>query len=140
MSAAFALIGIFILLCLTTVISAAESAFFALGPADLGTLKESGTKTDGRILELINKPKRLLATLLISLNFVNIAIVILSSYIMSALFDFSANPTLGFVIQVVSVTFLILVIGEIIPKVYAFQNPLATTRLLAIPTKAFENI
>lgn len=140
MSAAFALIGILILLCLTTVVSAAESAFFALGPSDLETLKESGTKTDARILELINKPKRLLATLLISLNFVNIAIVILSSFVMSSLFDFSANPTLGFMIQVVAVTLLILVVGEIIPKVYAFQNPLSTARLLAIPTKAFENI
>src|ERR1035437_9846849 len=125
MSMAFALLGMFLLLCLTTVISAAESAFFSLGPSDLEILKESKTKTDARILELIDKPKRLLATLLISLNFVNIAIVIISSFLMSALFDFSANPTLGFIIQVVSVTFLILIIGEIIPKVYAIQNPLS---------------
>ncbi len=136
LSIAFALLGMLILLVLTTAISAAESAFFSLGPAELETLKTTGSKTDARIIELINRPKRLLATLLISLTFVNMAIVILSTFVMNELFDFSKNPTLGFLIQVLAVTLLILILGEIIPKVYAIQNPVPVTRLLVLPAKA----
>jgi len=140
LSVGIALFGMLILLVLTTAISAAESAFFSLNPADLEKLKETTSKSDSRILELINRPKRLLATLLISLNFVNIAIVILSTFVMEQLFDFSQNHTLGFVIQVIVVTFLILIIGEIIPKVYSIQNPLSATRFLVFPTLFFEKV
>ncbi|MCW3083264.1 MAG: gliding motility-associated protein GldE [Bacteroidetes bacterium] len=125
-----AIVFMLIFLCIVALVSAAESAFFALTPTDLETLKESSSKTDDRILLLINKPKRLLATLLISINFINIAIVILSTYVMEGLFDFSQSPTLGFVIQVVVVTFLILMVGEVIPKIYSTQNPLRVARVL----------
>lgn len=140
LSVLFALLGMLLLLGLTTAISAAESAFFSLGPAEIEELNNSQTKKDSQIIELIDRPKRLLASLLVSLNFVNIAIVILSTFVMSELFDFTSSPLLGFVIQVIAVTFLILIIGEIIPKVYAIQNPLATTRLLVLPTIVFEKI
>lgn len=126
-------ISIFIMLLLLVVValvSAAESAFFSLAPSDMEELKESDAKRDDKILLLINTPKRLLATLLISINFINIAIVILSTFVFDELFDFSMNPTLGFVIQVVAVTFLILLVGEVIPKIYATQNPLSTSRTL----------
>ena len=93
-------------------------------------LKTSDSKIDEKILLLISVPKRLLATVLISINFINIATVILSTYVMEELFDFAQNPTLGFVIQVVIVTFLILLVGEVIPKIYATQNPLRTSRIL----------
>lgn len=129
-----------LLLVLTAFVSAAESAFFSLSPSDTETLKNAKTSKDTLIIELTQRPKRLLATLLISLNFVNIAIVILSTFIMEGLFDFSASPTLGFLIQVVAVTFLILVLGEIMPKVYTIQNPLVAVRLLAYPTVIFEKI
>src|ERR1017187_4100231 len=95
-SASFALLGMLLLLILTTIISAAESAFFSLSPSDKENLKNSGSKTDLRILEMISKPERLLATLLISLNFVNIALVILSTFLIGNLFDFSKTPILGF--------------------------------------------
>jgi putative hemolysin len=131
----FAILGMLVLLVLTSAISAAESAFFSLSPADIEVLKESTNKTDLRIIELIDRPKRLLATLLISLNFLNMAIVILSTFLMTVLFDFSNSPVLGFVVQVFSVTLLILIIGEIIPKVYSIQNPLPVTRLMAFPVK-----
>lgn len=139
-SIAVAVLSMLLLLVLTTAISAAESAFFSLAPADIETLKSSGGKTDSLITTLIGRPKRLLATLLVSLNFVNIAIVILSTYVMSELFDFSGSPTLGFIIQVIVVTFLILIVGEIIPKVYAIQNSLSAARLLVLPTLAFEKL
>lgn len=122
-----------LLLMVSAWISAAETAFFSLTPSDVVYLKNSDAKTDTKILQLIDKPKRLLATLLIGLNFVNIAIVILSTFIIADLFDFSGNPALGFLVQVVVVTLLILVVGEIIPKVYAAQHPLPISRLMFYP-------
>ena len=119
-----------VLLLIVALVSAAESAFFSLTPVDMEELKISGNKSDKKILSLVASPKRLLATLLISINFINIAIVILSTLVMEGLFNFSGNHLLGFIIQVVAVTFLILMVGEIIPKIYSIQNPLSTSRLL----------
>lgn len=137
-SVLFALFGIFILLFLVAFVSAAESAFFSLNPNDIDELKNSNEKKDEKIIKLIESPKRLLATLLISINFINIAIVILSTVVIEGLFDFGNSPITGFIIQVVAVTFLILLIGEVIPKIYATQKPLKTTRLLYYFTKALE--
>jgi putative hemolysin len=120
----------FLLLVLVALVSAAESAFFSLSPTSIDELKTSGTKLDAKVLQLIEAPKRVLATLLISVNFINIAIVILSTFVMDELFDFSQNLLAGFIIQVVVVTFLILLIGEVTPKIYATQNSLRTARLL----------
>lgn len=128
-----AVIIIFTLLLLVALVSAAESAFFSLSPNDLDELKTSDGKSDQKILQLIGSPKRLLGTLLISVNFISIAIVIINStFIFGAegWFDFPGSPTLGFLIQVVVVTFLILLIGEVTPKIYATQNPLKTSRSL----------
>lgn len=119
-----------LLLLVVALVSAAESAFFSLSPTDMEELKTSGEKVDDKILALIEAPKRLLATLLISVNFINIAIVILSNYVIDELFDFSSNPLVGFITQVVAITFLILLIGEVTPKIYATQNPLRTARVL----------
>ena len=119
-----------VLLIIVALVSAAESAFFSLSPTDMDDLKTSDTKLDEKILLLIKTPKRLLATLLISVNFINIAIVILSTFVMDELFDFSQNHLTGFIIQVVAVTFLILLVGEVTPKIYATQNPLRATRVL----------
>jgi putative hemolysin len=136
-STAIAIFTMLALLLLVALVSAAESAFFSLSPADMEELRESDAKKDDKILTLITSPKRLLATLLISVNFINIAIVILNSTFIfgseegnTALFDFTSNPLMGFIIQVCVVTFLILLIGEVIPKIYATQNPLKATRTL----------
>lgn len=123
----------FVLLLIVALVSAAESAFFSLTPNDMDELKTSDHKSDQKILFLIEAPKRLLGTLLISVNFISIAIVIINStFIFGAdgWFDFPGSPTLGFLIQVVVVTFLILLIGEVTPKIYATQNPLKTSRRL----------
>lgn len=125
-----ALLSMLVLLIIVALVSAAESAFFSLSPTDMDDLKTSDTKLDEKILLLIKTPKRLLATLLISVNFINIAIVILSTFVMDELFDFSQNHLTGFIIQVVAVTFLILLVGEVTPKIYATQNPLRATRVL----------
>ncbi len=125
------MVSMLVLLVIVSFVSAAESAFFSLTPTDMEELKTSGKKTDEKILKLVAAPKRLLATLLISINFINIAIVVISTLVMDELFEFSPESHIvGFIIQVVAVTFLILLIGEVIPKIYATQNPLSSTRVL----------
>ncbi len=130
---AFSLVGMGLLLAVVAFVSAAESAFFSLSPTDMERIRSSESTTDDRILQLLAKPQRLLATLLISINFVNIAIVLISSFVIENLFDFSLNPTAGFLVQVIAVTFLILVLGEVIPKIYATQYPLKTSKLMIYP-------
>jgi putative hemolysin len=140
------ILTIFLLLALVALVSAAEASYFSLDPTDMEEIRTSGNKTDERVLKLTQRPKRLLATLLISVNFLNIAIVILNSTFIfgngdpSALLDFSENPTLGFVIQVVAVTFLILLVGEVIPKIFATQNPLRTSRALVFFVQTLQQI
>lgn len=139
----FAILAIVVLLVLIAFVSAAESAFFSLSPNEMEELKSSDTTTDEKILDLINAPKRLLATLLISVNFLSIAIVILNSAFVfgsDALFDFTDNPTLGFVVQVVLITFLILLVGEVTPKIYATQNSLSATRALVYFVNVLQRI
>ena len=139
-SVLLAMICMLALLLIVAIVSAAESAFFSLSPTDMEELRTSGEKTDEKILTLIEAPKRLLATLLISVNFINIAIVILSNFVIEELFDFSSSPLLGFIIQVVAITFLILLIGEVTPKIYATQNPLRTSRLLIFFVQILQRI
>lgn len=139
----FAILAIVVLLVLIAFVSAAESAFFSLSPTEMEELKSSDTTTDEKILDLINAPKRLLATLLISVNFLSIAIVILNSAFVfgsDALFDFTDSPTLGFVVQVVLITFLILLVGEVTPKIYATQNSLSATRALVYFVNVLQRI
>lgn len=140
LSIAAAIVFMLLFLCLVAFVSAAESAFFSLSPTDMEELKVSASNTDVRLLQLLKAPKRLLATLLISVNFINIAIVVLSTYVMEGLFDFSHNPLAGFVIQVVVITFLILMVGEVIPKIYATQNPLKATRMLLLFVQVLQRI
>lgn len=133
LAALSAIIGIVVLLLLTATVSAAEGAFFALSPADIESLTSSNEKKDTRIVELISKPRYLLATLLISINFTNIAIVILSTYLTENIFPKFQNPILEFIVEIAAITLLILLVGEMIPKIYATQNALKTSRRLIYP-------
>ncbi len=138
-----AIVSIFVLLILIAFVSAAESAFFSLSPTEMEELNSSDTPTDEKILELINTPKRLLATLLISVNFLSIAIVILNSTFIfgeDGLFNFSQNPLFGFIVQVILITFLILLVGEVTPKIYATQNSLSATRTLVNFVKVLQRL
>lgn len=137
------IVAILVLLVLIAFVSAAESAFFSLSPTDMDELKSSDSSTDESILALIEAPKRLLATLLISVNFLSIAIVILNSTFIFAddgLFNFSQNPVLGFIVQVVIITFLILLVGEVTPKIYATQNALSVTRKLVYFVRVLQRL
>lgn len=123
-----------ILLACSALISGSEVAYFSLGHSDRENLENGKSAMDKRITILLNKPHRLLATILIANNFVNIGIVIISSFIVSGIFDFSVMPGwLALTIQVGVVTFLLLLLGEVIPKVYATINGIAMCRIMAIP-------
>lgn len=120
----------FLIIC-SALISGSEVAFFSIDPKKWNKKEEKiSYKLIGKLLE---KPNKLLATILIANNFVNVGIIILSTYITSSVFNFDSAPILKFGIQVVAVTFLLLMLGELIPKVFANQNPLKFARLMARP-------
>lgn len=105
-------------------ISASEVAFFSLKPNDINRIKEGNHPSDSVVLDLLNNSELLLATILIANNFVNVAIVMLCTYGINEWLDFSNVPMLGFVLETIVLTFLLLLFGEIMPKIYAKQNTL----------------
>lgn len=114
---------ILILLIITSAfMSGSEAAYFSLGPNDLEELRHRKGRRPAAALKLLGKPDRLLGTLLLANNIANIAIIILSAFISSRLFDLSSNPVLSFIIEVVVITFILLLFGEVTPKIYATRN------------------
>jgi gliding motility-associated protein GldE len=130
-------LGIFLmvllLLILSGLVSASETAFFSLKPDHINDLKELETSISKRILRLCEDHKRLLATMLTLNNLINVAIVIVSSYAMSVYFSFGEYAWLSYMIQVITITSLILMFGEIIPKIYANLRPLTVVHFMARP-------
>ncbi|MFP4555877.1 MAG: gliding motility-associated protein GldE [Bacteroidales bacterium] len=122
-----------IMLVSSSMVSGSESAFFSLTPSNLKHLKNDNSKTNKIVLELLDNPEQLLASILIANNFVNIGIVILSTFLTSAVIDFSNAPVFGFIIQVVVITFILLLFGEIIPKILATTKALSFSRFMAYP-------
>jgi len=125
-SAAISLIVSILLLCFSALISASEVAFFSLDPKTLNELEESESKADRNILRLLKIPQRLLATMLIGNNFLNVAVIFLLTYFTNTILNFDSAPLLGFIFQTIIITFAILLFAEIIPKVYATQFALKT--------------
>jgi len=122
-----------LLLFCSALISGSEVAFFSLTPQQINEIESEDHIKNRKLLKLLRKPEQLLATILIGNNFVNVAIVILSSYITNSIVDFSNAKTLGFFVQIVIITFLLLLFGEIIPKVYATQTSVRFSKLMAFP-------
>lgn len=123
-----------LLLVSSALVSGSEVAFFSLSPSDKEDLLKGKSKTETRVVELLSEPKKLLANILIANNFINIAIVVISTYIVGNLFVFSAEEKLWeILITVVGVTFLILLVGEVIPKVYAANNSLFLAKFMSGP-------
>jgi gliding motility-associated protein GldE len=118
----FGFIAIFILLFCSALVSAAEVAYFSLTPKDMDQCSRKHPSEAIIIAKLLEKPKKLLATLLVANNFINIGVVILFSFIGQNLFTSIASAILKFVVEVIVVTFLILLFGEVLPKVYASRN------------------
>lgn len=134
------LLPLLILLVISALISGSEVAFFSLTPSDINSIEEQEAKRNVLILKMLSKPGRLLATILITNNFVNIGIILLSTSITGELIDFGQVEWLKFVFEVVFVTFLILLFGEIIPKVYANQDRKGFIKLIIFPIFYLEKI
>jgi putative hemolysin len=128
------IIVIVVLLFCSAMISGSEVAYFSMKPLHIFNLKEFPvSRHEQMVLNLLEKPERLLASILISNNFINVGIVIIAAHVTGSLFDFSGSPVLGFVIQVVVITFLLLLFGEVIPKVYANRFAPQFARWMARP-------
>lgn len=127
------LAGSLILLFSSALVSGSEVAFFSLTPDQKQKLKKAGTKKSDTILNLLKNHEKLLATILIANNFINIGMVILTSYILNLAFDFSGSPVTGFIIQVVIITSVLLLFGEIIPKVYASEFSVSFAKFTVFP-------
>ena len=140
--------GLIILLIGSALISGAEVALFSLSQKDLDEAKKYKSKSFEIIIELLKKPKKLLASILVANNFINIAIVILFASISNNFYKvidseldlagIKINPV--FLIEVVLITFLILLFGEILPKVYANRNNLKFSKFMAYPLKFLDII
>lgn len=134
------LVILIILLFISALMSGSEVAFFSLSPADLKKLKLSKSKRSKGVLKLYGMPQKLLSTILVANNFVNISIIILASFISNRSFNFSNTPVFGFIIEVVVITFLILFFGEIMPKVYATKNIVPIALIMSMPILLLEKI
>lgn len=139
-AAIISLIISILLLGLSALISASEVAFFSLDPKTLNELEESDKKSDGQILKLLQTPQRLLATILIGNNFLNVAVILLLTHFTSTVLDFDSVPILGFIFKTIIITFAILLFAEIMPKVYATQTAKKTAGFTVTLLTAMEKI
>lgn len=137
------IIGLLILILLllgSAMMSAAEVAYFSFRPEDIERFKTNKNKQAKVALKHYNKPEKLLSTILVVNNTINIAIVLLAAFISSELFDFTAVPVLGFIVNVVVITFLLLLFGEVMPKVYASRNHVAVALFMAFPLTVLQKV
>lgn len=130
LTALFSFLFLILLLVISGLVSGSETAFFSLSPSDLELMRSRNEKKDHSILALLAKPRRLLSTILITNNFVNVGIVILSSFIINNMVSPDINPFLIFLIQVVLVTSVLLIFGEIVPKILANKEPMMVAHLM----------
>ena len=122
-------------------VSASEIAFFSLSPNDLSEIEEEEHSSDKRITALLKDSERLLATILISNNFVNVTIIMLCNFFFAEVVDFGGSVIVEFLVITVILTFLLLLFGEIMPKIYSAQHTLRFCRMAApvisVLTKVF---
>ena len=111
---------IVLLVICSAFISGAEVSYFSLSASELDDLAKE--KKSSMIFKLLKKPNQLLATILIANNFINVAIIVLSAYLTSLAISFAEDSPLEFIFQVVVITLLLVLFGEITPKVFANQN------------------
>lgn len=131
-----------LLLC-SALVSGAEVAFFGLSPTDINSIEQGKTAKGNIVVGLLERPKKLLATILISNNTLNIGVVLLFNVIGDTIF---ANidyilfnfVSVRFLLEVVIATFLILMFGEILPKIYANRNRISFSHFMAYPLKVLD--
>jgi gliding motility-associated protein GldE len=138
-SAVIALVLAGLLLMLSGFTSASEIAFFSLSPSDLNEIEEDKNPADIKIRKLLDDSERLLATILITNNFVNVAVITLCNLFFMSVFEFH-SPVAEFVVLSVVLTFLLLLFGEIMPKLYSAQKVLAFCRFSAPGISLFRTV
>lgn len=125
LGAIIALMLAILLLYASGFVSASEIAFFSLSPSDLNEIEEEKSPSDTKIKSLLEDSEHLLATILISNNFVNVTIIMLCNYFFASVIDFGQAQILEFLVITVVLTFLLLLFGEIMPKIYSAQHTLS---------------
>jgi len=136
---AISIVIVLLLLLTSALISGSEVAYFSLSARDKQKLHKKN-KTSQRVLKNFENPEKLLATILVTNNFVNIGIIILTAYITGNLVTIHNSAIIEFILQVVLITFFLLLFGEIIPKVYATHSALAFAKFMAFPLLILEKI
>ncbi len=129
-----------VLLLLSALVSGSEVAFFSLGPSDIQQLREEENGPGARILRVLESPdfergpRNLLATILVLNNFINIIIILLSTVVVEQILPAgSTSPAIAFAVNIVGVTALLVLFGEVVPKVYATNHRLQLAGIMALP-------
>ncbi len=131
---AIPLLGIMLLLLFfSAMVSGSEIAYFSLTHNQIDNIRKQKKSRDKMVLALLERPNRLLATILIANNIINIAVIILSTIVFRPLYQLNLHPVIAFIIQVALVSFLILLFAEILPKVYASRHPRHFAMIMAQP-------
>ena len=128
--------ALLILLLISALISGSEVAFFSLSKTELGAASNDSSKKKNMVALQLERPQKLLATILISNNFVNILIVLLFAYIGDYFFSGIQSTVFRFIVEVIIITFLILLFGEVLPKIYASRNSMKFATMMATPIRA----
>jgi len=135
----FQIILLVFLLLVSALVSGSEIAFFSLSNSEIEKNNKEQVEKINRIKSLLKKPKRLLATILITNNFINIAIVLIFANLSRVFFKTIYNPTLTIIIEIGIITLIILLFGEILPKVYANRNAIGFANLMSKPIKILDS-
>ena len=135
----FSLIVVLLLLIISALVSGSEVAYFSLNATDRQKLKKKN-KINNQVLKNLENPEKLLATILVTNNFVNIGIIILTADITNNLITIINAPVIEFMLQVVLISFILLLFGEILPKLYATHFTLGFARFMALPLQLLERI
>ena len=139
LSLVISLIIVVLLLFISALISGSEVAYFSLSANSKHKLKKK-SRTNSQVMKNLENPEKLLATILVTNNFVNIGIIILTAGITNSLVTIVNAPVIEFILQVVIISFFLLLFGEIMPKVYATHFPLQFARFMAFPLEILEKI
>ena len=132
---------VLILVVLSALLSGSEVAMFSISNKQRFDLEDQNKNANKRVLTLLKEPKKLLATILIANNFINVSIVMASNFVFNNLIiEGSISDTMNFIIQVIVITFLILLFGEVIPKVYANNYNLKFSKFMAIPLQLLKKL
>jgi gliding motility-associated protein GldE len=137
------IVAVLVLLLFTAITAGAETAYFSLKSKDINYLKTRDQPSARQAVRLLDEPKQLLATILVANSFINIAIVISTTMLVRMLLranDIPDTGTIAFLIQIVAVSFLLVLFGEVLPKVYATQNNLRMALFAAPVLRVFTNL